>query len=279
MHQLKCAVVLLLAASAGYADVTVRYKSAVKPNPGMPAQIVEMMSKGLRASMPPESVLQVKGEKGYSTLGPFRSIVDMKAKQITVLDAEKQQFATAPVNDFSEQAGKVFTDMPAEARAALSSMKISSDSRITGRTTTILGIEAEEREATMSIEGPPIPNMPPGPMVKLVMQFWTAKAGQEEKNPALKELLQRKLWDFETMSPAAMMQAMFREMPGMGEGMTKFIESMRTANTVVLRTSASMWMPAMSIAVRAAARLLPSARNNRKAISHCCWASANRSST
>jgi len=124
-------------------------------------------------------------------------------------------------------------------------MKISSDSRITGRTTTILGIEAEEREATMSIEGPPIPNMPPGPMVKLVMQFWTAKAGQEEKNPALKELLQRKLWDFETMSPAAMMQAMFREMPGMGEGMTKFIESMRTANTVVLRTSASMWMPAM----------------------------------
>jgi len=243
MPQIHRAIVFLLAVSAGYADVTLRYKAEIKPNPGLPAQMVEAMGKGVSASMPPEGVLQIKGDKGFSSMGPIRSIVDMKGKQITVLDPEKQQYGTTDMEHFAEEARKVFSDMPPEARAAMGTMKISSDSRMTGRTTTIQGIEAEEREATMSIEGPAVPNMPPGPMITMTMQFWTAKAGQEERSPALKELLQRRLWDYETMSPAAMMQAMFRDMPGMGEGMVKFIEDMRSANRVVLRTNASMRMP------------------------------------
>jgi hypothetical protein len=242
---LKRAIVFLLAVSAAKADVTLRYKSEIKPNPGLPAQMVEAMSKGVNASMPPETVLQIKGDKGYSTVGPFRSIIDMKSKQVTALDPEHQRYGTSSVQEFTDAAGKVLSDMPDGARAAMAAMKVTSDSRTTGRTTTILGIEAEEREATMSIEGPPVPNMPPGPMVKMVMQFWTAKAGQEERNPALKELLERRLSQYETMNPAAMLQNLFRAMPGMGEGMAKFMEDMRASNTVMLRTSASIWLPSV----------------------------------
>jgi malate synthase len=245
MPQIDRAIFFLLAVSAGYADVTVRYKSEMKPNPGLPAQMVETMGKGVSGTLPPESVLQIKGDKAYSTVGAIHSIVDMKNKQVTAMDPEKQQYGTSDLKQFAAEAGKLLSDLPPEARAAMGAMKMSSESRITGRTETIQGVEAEEREATMSIEGPPIPNMPPGPMIKMVMQFWTAKAGQEERNPALQELMQRRLWDYETMSPASIMQSIFHDMPGMGEGLAKFVQDMRSANSIVLRTSALMWMPSM----------------------------------
>jgi hypothetical protein len=243
MPRIKRAIFFLLAISAGYADVTVRYKAELKPNPGLPAQMVEAMTKGVTASLPPNSVLQIKGDKGYSTVGLMRSIVDMKSKQVTVLDPEKQQYGTSDMQQFAEEARKIFSDLPPEALAAMGALKISSDSKVTGRIETIQGLEAEEREVTMSIEGPAAPNMPAGPMIKMTMQFWTVKPGQEERSPALKALLQGRLWDYETMSPGAMMQTMFRDMPGMGDSMAKFIENMRSANSVVLRTSASMRMP------------------------------------
>jgi hypothetical protein len=245
MPQIQRAIVFLLAVSAGYADVTLRYKSEMKPNPGLPAQMLEQMAKGIRASIAPETVLQIKGEKGYSTVGAFRSIVDMKAKRVTVMDPEKQQYGTGDIQQLTEEMGKLFSDLPAEVRAAMGAMKIASDSRVTGRTETIQGVEAEEREANVSIEGPPVPNMPPGPMIRMTMKFWTAKAGQEAKNAALKELLDHRLWEYETMSPASMLDSMFRNMPGMGDGMAKLVQDLQSANSVVLRTSASMWMPAV----------------------------------
>jgi len=245
MPQIDRAILFLLTVSAGYADVTVRYKAEVKPNPGLPAQMVESIAKGVSVSLPPESVLQIKGDKGYSTIGAFRSIIDLKTKQITAIDPDERRYATSDTQHFAEEAGKVLSELPPEARAAMGAMKISSDSRVTGRSATIQGIEAEEREATVSIEAPPVPNLPPGPMIKMAMQFWTAKPGQEERNPALKEVLRRRLWDYETMSPAAMMKNMLRDMPGLGDSLAKFMEDMRSANSVVLRTSVSMWMPSI----------------------------------
>jgi hypothetical protein len=239
-----------LACAPALADVTLRYKTDVKMNPALPAQMTEQATKAFGEALPPESVYQWKDGKGVSSFGKFRSIADVAKGQLVLIDPERKRITTATADQFIEQMAKEIAQMPAEARAAMASMKVSTESKATGRTETIRGVQSEEIELTMSMEGPAMPNMPPGPFMKMSMQLWTAKPEEIMRVPALRELAGYNVWAFATMNPAASMEKMLQQMPGMGEAMNKFRKEMTASKSVIMRTRMTMWMPAMAAAMK-----------------------------
>jgi hypothetical protein len=236
---------MALAASM-QADVTLRYKTEIKLNPSLPPQMTEQAMKSMGAALPPESVLQIREGKGASQFGKFRSIVDFTASQVQLLDPDQKRVATITAEQLSEEIGKVFANMPAEAKAAMAAMKSTSETKVTGRTSTIQEIAAEESEVIITLEGPPIPNMPPGPMIKMAMQVWTAKAEETARVPALKELAAHNIWSYATLNPASSLEKMFQQMPGMADGLGTFLKNMQSTKTLLLKSDVKMWMPAVA---------------------------------
>jgi hypothetical protein len=235
----------MLLATQLHADVTLRYKSDVKLNPSLPPQMAQQMGKGL-TSMPLENVLQLKNGKGYASMAMLRSIVDFTKGEMKLIDPESRRYTVVTPDQFAAEMAKMLAGIPAEARQAMASMKATVDTRQTGRSATILGIEADEAEVVIAITGPPVPNMPAGPMVRMVMQLWTAKQSEVLRVPALRELTGYNLWAYTTMNPAGSIEKMFQQMPGMGDSFGKFIKEMQTAKAALLRSRTSMYMPAMA---------------------------------
>jgi hypothetical protein len=76
----------------------------------------------------------------------------------------------------------------------MASLKPTISSKLTGRTQTIQGIEAEEREFLMSVDGPAMANIPAGPAMNLLMEVWTAKSSETMRVPLVRELAGYNLW-------------------------------------------------------------------------------------
>lgn len=239
-----------LSSATMFADVTLRYKTEVKLNPALPAQMTEQMKKGMGAAMPADAAYQWKDGKGIATFGKYRSIVDVAKGQITVIDPDQKRMATTSAADMMEAMAKGLAQIPPEAQAAMAAMKVTAESKVTGRTEAIRGVQAEERELTMSIEPAPMPNMPPGPMMKMSLQFWTAKQEEILRVPALRELVGYNIWSFATMNPAAATEKMFQTMPGIGDSMGKFLKEMQGVQAVVLRSRVFLFMPGMAAAMK-----------------------------
>jgi hypothetical protein len=243
--------VLAFATVPAFADVTLRYKSDVKMNPTIPAAMAQQATAGM-AGLPLDSTLQLKGGKGFSTFNGFTSIYDFTKQEITLLDSSGKQYATLPAADFGAQMMAAMPEMPAQAKAMMSSMKTHFDSKATGKTDTIRGIEGEERQMEITVDAPAMPNVPPGPMMRMVMHFWTAKQSETMKNPAVRELVGYNLFANATMNPVEMMAKMLRQMPGFSdafEGMMK--EFQKGGTPVVLRTQFEMYMPMIGAMMKA----------------------------
>ena len=182
------------------ADVTLRYKTELKMNPALPQQMTEQAMKSMATAMPGDTAYQWKDGKGISAIGKVKTIVDVAKGQLTLIDPENKRITTATPAEFMEQMTKGIGELPEQARAALAAMKVTTESKATGRTETIRGVQSEEQEVTMSMEGPPMPNAPPGPMMKMSLQLWTAKAAEVLRIPALRELTGYNIWSFATMT-------------------------------------------------------------------------------
>jgi hypothetical protein len=76
-----------------------------------------------------------------------------------------------------------YPTMADTTKAMMAAVKSKVDSRATGRTAIIQGIEAEEREIEWSLEGPVMPNMPPGPRMRMVNGLLTTSgaAGADQR--------------------------------------------------------------------------------------------------
>jgi len=221
------------------ADVTLRYKMELKANPALPAQMAA-------AALSQESVMRLKGGMGFSASMGFNSIVDFTTQKITVLDEAAKRYAKLTFNQFSEAVAGAMPQMPAIARANMAGVKSTvSPARVTGRTAVIQGVEAEEREITVSIEGPAMPNMPPGPAVRMVVQVWSAKSGEVMRVPAIRELTGYSLWSYATMNPTAFVSKMMGQLPGFADGFEPLMKEMQKGTTV-LRMHIDMFMPAMA---------------------------------
>jgi hypothetical protein len=228
-----------------HADVTLRYKTEIKMNPTLPAQMTGAMG-GADAIIPQDRVLQLKNGKGFSTAAGYNSITDFTTQEITLLDATTSRYAKLKASQLGGVLAGAAPKMPAEALAAMASLKTDvSPAKVTGRTAVIQGVETEEREIVISITGPAVPNMPSGPMVRMVMQLWTAKSGEALRVPAIRELTGYALWSWATMNPTAGMEGMMKQMPGFAD-ILEPIMSETQKGTTVMREHMEMFMPAMA---------------------------------
>ena len=232
-------LVMPLAFSTLRADVTVRYKTEIKMNFGAAGQMVADLMKGTSSTLPQETALRLKDGKGFSTSNGHDSIIDFVTREITFLDTANKRYATMTPDQLSEEMGHAMPVMPAEARGIMASLKTDvSPARLTGRTAAIQGIEAEEREIIISIEGPATPNVPPGPTVRMVIQIWFAKPGEVMRVPAVRELTGYSVWSYAGFGP------MLKQMPG-SEAFEPILKAMQNGTTV-LRMHMEMFMPAVA---------------------------------
>jgi TonB family protein len=235
-----------LTLSVLHADVTVRYKTDFKLNPTLPAAMVEAATKAIDPAVSQEHVLRFKGGKGFATSIGYDSITDFTAKEITILDTAGKRYAKLKSDQYGEDIVGAMPELPAGSRKAMESMKANiTPARVTGRSAIIQGVEAEERELVFSMDGPAMPNMPPGPMIKLVMQVWTAKPGEAMRVPALRELTGYSAWSYATMNPAAGIGKVMKQFPGFSDTFESLFKEMHQGTTL-LRMHMDIFIPAMA---------------------------------
>jgi hypothetical protein len=228
-----------------HADVTLRYKTESKLNPALPAMMAGVMN-GSGLAAPQESVLRLKNGKGFSTAVGYNSITDFTTQEITLLDAATSHYAKIEAGELGGQLVAAMPKIPADAGALMASMKADvSPARLTGRSAVIQGVDTEEREIIVSISGPALPNMPPGPMVRVVMQMWTAKPGEVLRVPAIRELTGYSRWAWATMNPIAGMADMMKQLPGFSTTLEPMLSEMQKGTTM-LRIHTDMFMPGMA---------------------------------
>ena len=77
----------ICAAAPLFGDVTLRYQSSIKMGPASPPQVKEQLEKS-QASWG-NSILRMKNGQGWSQAGPYQTIMDFAAEQVTLLDADQ----------------------------------------------------------------------------------------------------------------------------------------------------------------------------------------------
>ena len=237
----------MLAIPALDADVTLRYKTEVSFNPALPPQMAQAMP-GMEAALPKESSVQLKNGKGHSSSGANVSICDFSKQEMTLLDNEGKRYATLPFAQFADAFAGAMPEMPSQPAGMMASMKPHFESKATGRTETIQGIEGEEHEFAMTVDAPAMPNMPSGgPMMRMVMHFWRARRSEVMRVPAVREVAGYNLFAAATMNPVSSMEKIFRQMPGFADNFAAVYKEMQSGGTpLILRMHIDLFLPAMS---------------------------------
>jgi hypothetical protein len=253
------ACLILLTSSVLRADVTLRSRMEVKMNSTLPTQLVAAAMKGVEATAAQEILLSFRNGKGFSSSSAgYNSITDFTTKEITFFDTAGKRYSKLKSDQFVEEMARAMPQLPAAASTAMASIKTQiSPARLTGRTAVIQGVETEEREIVFSMDGPAMPNMPAGPMMKMVIQMWTAKQSEILRVPAIRELTGYSLYSYATMNPMASMQKMFGQLPGFSDGFGSMMKELQNG-TPVLRMHIEQFMPALA----AMMRQMPAGANN-----------------
>ena len=247
----------ICAAAPLRADVTVRYESDMKMTSLMPSPAGDQAEKARhdRMSGMMRAPLRMKNGKSWTSVGQWTYIVDYTSQQLTLLDKEHKTFTKLPSAEFSVKMGErmaaIMPQMPAAMKESMEAMKTSVESKKTGRTDTIQGIQAEEREVVMSVE---MPNLMPGASetgmsLKMVMQIWTARPEEALRNQAVREFTGYSIYANQFMNPLAAMQKMMGSMPGFAEVFKPLAGEMSQNNAMMLRWRMAIYMP-LSAAMR-----------------------------
>jgi hypothetical protein len=237
--------VALLAGSL-HADVTVRYKADVT-SPLLKLLPPDLASQ-VSSLLPFEVTTHLKDGRSSSQVGGFAFINNPETKQIILLDTAGKKYVKSsteellaslkgsvpPVPPVADAGGDKKPDMP----------KPKVESRLTGRSATVLGVDCEEREVSISMDAPPIPNMPPmgpGPFLKVVIQIWTSKAGEADRLPAIKEMNAIMVSGLAQMNPAKMFEAV----PELnGDTMKTMLEM--TKSGVLMKMKLDIYLPGLA---------------------------------
>jgi hypothetical protein len=234
-------LVLAALAPAMRADTLVRYHTDIQTAPPIPAGVLDQAISGLR-----DTVIRIKGTKAYSSQGHLITITDWMTQELILVDAAHKRFATAPAAQYAEQLRSAIPAMPDQARAALASLKTNFESHSTGQTTTIQGIEAEEREfvVTMDMALPGGPQTS-SPFMKMIMHVRTAKPEELERVAALQEFKNYMTSASSAMNPAQMLKQVLSIMPGIGDNLSTMNAEMNGA--LSLRMHAEVFMPILAM--------------------------------
>lgn len=263
-RNLRLTAIALLTLPVLNADVTLRYESKVSLNPSLPAALTEPMMKGLNLALPMSMAQQYRNGKLAVSFGKINVIVDLNKHEITLLDPDGKRYATVSADKYADAVSGAVPDTPAQAQAMLASMKGHSESKLTGRTETIQGIEAEEREVLMTLDAPSAPGLPPGtlppgPMMRMVMHVWTAKGSEALRVSALREIAGYGVMSLDMIDPVSTIQKAFRQLPGLGDGIASLQKDLQSGGSpVMLRMQMEMFMPMLGAIAK---QLPPGAAN------------------
>ena len=241
-----CGLAAAIAAlsSSLLADATVRYHTDVQTSPGTAMSLpLNQALGGLR-----DMVIRIKGNKASSSQGNLTSILDLMTQEMTLVDTSHKRFASASASKYTEQIKGAVPAVPAQAREIFASMKSNVESRSTGRTAVIQGIQAEEREFVLTLDMN-IPGGPatPAPFMKMIMQVWSPKAEEGQRPGALQELKNYTASATAAMNPAEMMQQIAGGLPGFGDSLAKVMKEASGNGNVALRTHMEIVMPFLAL--------------------------------
>ena len=233
-------IVILLAglAPAMRADATLRYHTEIQTTPLIPAGTLDQTLASMR-----DMVVQIKGNKAYSSQGKLTSIVDLTTQEMILVDVANKRFAD-PAGQYGQQVKAAIPAVPEQARAVLDSMKSHFESRSTGRTAVIQGIQAEEQEFVLTMDMA-LPGGPatPSPFMKMVMQVWTAKPEEAQRVPALQEFKNYTAIASFSMNSTEAIKQVLSILPGMGDGFSAMMAEMSKKGAMSLRMHTEVAMP------------------------------------
>ena len=241
------AVVLASLAPLTRADATLRYHTDVQLANG--TAVVASVYQALRDNR--DLVIRIKGNKTYSETGHLLFITDLKTQDLTTVDPVNRRYATVPSGQYADRAKIAMSAVPEQARAMLAAMKTSVESHSTGRTATIQGIETEEREIVLTLDLA-MAGLPPtgGPLLKMIVQVWTAKPEEVQRVQALQELKTYMASATSAMNPAEMVKQLGAMIPGLGDNLSGMISDMTKDGATTLRTHMEILMPLFALMVR-----------------------------
>jgi hypothetical protein len=229
------ATVLALFVSSLNADVTIRYKSEVKSS--LPA----MIPNTALANIQPDTTLRIKGSKSYNEIGRASFISDTAGKELILVDTAGKKYASTTMDEYLRALDSAVS-IHERAKSTLAAFKSKgADSKATGRTATIQGIEAEERQIEWSLEGPAMPNMPLG-SIRFVMQIWVSKESEAARVPALRELA---AYNQSALSAVGGIKKFQDMLPGWGD-LASLMHDVAKSNSVMLRRHIDLFMPALA---------------------------------
>ncbi len=222
------------------ADVTVTMKMEFKTSVPLPPQVSGQM----QAQSPGNMVMRVKGTRCYTEMSNMIYIGDSGKKEIIVLDPAGKRYAQAAVDQYMKAVQEAMPDMPANAQ--MPAIHADGATRLTGRTATIQGILAEERELVFTMDAPGGLPAAEGPLMRMVLQMWSARPEEQARVPALREMKAYSQWAAGELNPAAAMSKSLGRMPGMGESLGKLMSEFTGNGSMVMRVHGEIFMPGLA---------------------------------
>lgn len=240
---------LAIFAPAGVrADVTIRYQSEIAPSAAL-KPMIEKAGKMLDTGS--ATTIRMKGNKAYTTSDTWIQIFDFVKQEVTLADPVHKTFAVFPISQYTDKpAGGLPQTTPGQTQAlqqAMASIKTHVDSKMTGNTAEIQGVQCEERELTLTMDVPlPTTLNQTGPTMKMVMHIWTPKKEEVLRVPAIRELTGYQNWQRYVMNPTGMMDKFLGKM-GMSNTLGPILDEMYKNPSVIMRTRMEMYMPFLAV--------------------------------
>jgi len=243
LRRIILANLLLVGCTSLYADVTMRMGFDLKVNLTLPTPMPQLPFN--------EMVTRIKGDRAYVTMGPVNAITDLSTGKIMLLDPKARLYASLAMADYLAKAGgatgRNMQGMPEEAKQILANIKFDSESRDTGRTDRIQGIEAFEREVAIHVSIPvPIPGQENGLQLNLKLQIWKPTAAEFQRVPQLRELAAYNDRNKGVGDPATVIRQMFGSVPGIGDRLSKVVEEMTAGGNAVLGMHLGLFVPGLA---------------------------------
>jgi hypothetical protein len=103
------------------------------------------------------------------------------------------------------------------------------------------------------------PGGPPdaGPMMKMLMQIWTAKPEEAQRVPAVQELQNYTASASSAMNPMEMVKQVFSALPGLGDSLGSMIADMSKSGSMSMRAHTEVSMPFLAAMAKQGVPLPP----------------------
>lgn len=238
---------ILLIPSLLMADVTLTYKVETKVSPALPASLMQALSASSIVTAPTDRKIAIKGGKTWASMGAFDVISDPANDKVTILDPTGKHYATVPASQYADQIAASVPKIPAALQSMMSSLKLTTDSKLTGQTAEIQGVQAEERQIVLSVGLAMGANAPTTPVMRLVMSLWMAKPEDVAHNPALQEFVASGFQKVGGMNPMESIQKILGQFPGIGDSLGSYIKEIADTHSVTMRMHAEVFMPILAM--------------------------------